>query len=172
MSIFNSIPSFTPPRSRQVQKSSRAQDMELGIAYPIYFKELVPGDNIRLSMNDVIRSLPMVKPTMGALDLCVNAFFVDNRQVDPDFEDRISGGETGDIEYTIPVDDAFRETNAPAETNLNGYKLSMKCDKYTLGDYSGIPLYKSDIDVGGRWFGDGLKLTPYRWLTYNRCWNY
>ena len=32
MSIFNSVPSFTPPRSRQIQKSTRAQDMEVGIA--------------------------------------------------------------------------------------------------------------------------------------------
>ena len=80
MSVFNSVPSFTPPRSRQLHRSTRAQDMELGIAYPVYFKELVPGDNVHVSLSNIVRSLPMVKPTMGDLDICVNAFFVDYKQ--------------------------------------------------------------------------------------------
>lgn len=169
MSIFNSVPSFTPPRSRQIHRSTRAQDMELGIAYPVYFKELVPGDNVHLSLSNIVRSLPMVKPTMGELDICVNAFFVDYRQIDPNFEDNLSGGETGDVPFTEVVDPAWNEDKDP-DTRFNGYQLSMYAKKYSLEDYCGVPIVKDTSQ--NAFIGDDLKLCPYRMLAYNRSWNY
>lgn len=169
MSIFNSVPSFTPPRSRQVHRSTRAQDMELGIAYPVYFKELVPGDNVHLSLSNIVRSLPMVKPTMGDLDICVNAFYVDYRQVDPNFEDNLSGGETGDVPFTEVIDPAWNE-DKDTDTRFNGYQLSMYAKKYSLEDYCGVPIVKDTSE--NAFIGDDLKLSPYRMLAYNRCWNY
>lgn len=178
MSIFNSVPSFTPPRSRQIQKSSRAQDMEMGLAYPIFRKELVPGDHIKLSMSDVIRSLPMIKPTLGEVDICVNAFFCDYRQVDPNFEDNLTGGETGDVQFTEVVDPAFNEDGKDPltgeaipdmDTRLIGNRMAMHAPKYSLLDYMGRPLLKDD-DTGA-FIGDGLITTPYDVLIYNRIWN-
>lgn len=169
MSIFNSVPSFTPPRSRQIHRSTRAQDMELGIAYPVYFKELVPGDNVHVSLSDVVRSLPMVKPTMGELDICVNAFYVDYRQIDPNFEDNLSGGETGEVPFTEVIDPAWNE-DKDTDTRFNGYQLSMYAKKYSLEDYCGVPIVKDDSQ--NAFIGDDMKLCPYRMLAYNRSWNY
>lgn len=169
MSIFNSVPSFTPPRSRQIHRSTRAQDMELGIAYPVYFKELVPGDNVHLSLSNIVRSMPMVKPTMGDLDICVNAFYVDYRQIDPNFEDNLSGGETGDVAFSEVVDPAWNE-DKDTDSRFNGYQLSMYAKKYSLEDYCGVPIVKDSSQ--NVYIGDGLKLCPYRMLSYNRVWNY
>ena len=169
MSIFNSVPSFTPPRSRQIHRSTRAQDMELGIAYPVYFKELVPGDNVHLSLSNIVRSLPMVKPTMGDLDICVNAFYVDYRQIDPNFEDNLSGGETGETPFAEVIDPAWNEDKDP-DARFNGYQLSMYAKKYSLEDYCGVPIVKDNSTHA--FIGDDLKLCPYRMLAYNRTWNY
>lgn len=169
MSIFNSVPSFTPPRSRQLHRSTRAQDMELGIAYPVYFKELVPGDNVHISLSNVVRSLPMVKPTMGDLDICVNAFFVDYRQIDPNFEDNLSGGETGEVAFSEVIDPAWNEDKDP-DARFNGYQLSMYAKKYSLEDYCGVPIVKDSSQYA--FIGDEIKLCPYRMLAYNRSWNY
>lgn len=170
--IFNSIPSFTPPRSRQIQKSSHAMDMECGIAYPIYTKSLVPGDSVSFNLSDVIRSLPMIKPTMGDLDLCVNAFWCDYRQVDDNFVKNLTGtDEDGElsVDFTPVIDSAYTESNA-TDSRLNGNKMAMHCEKYSLMDYFGAPLLKSS-DTNS-FIGSDVHMLPYYPLVYGRIWNH
>lgn len=135
---FNSIRSLVPKRSRRTLVDERSFDYDIGQAIPVEFRDMVPGDNFKIYFNVINRFKPLVSPVMGKLDFWVFYFFVPYRNLDPNFERGITGGDDEDLDeegnpvafdYTFPsIGSNFLDTNVQT------------VKKYSLMDYAGLPV--------------------------------
>lgn len=66
--------------------------MRMGLATPVLHKEIVPKDEVTLSINDIMRLAPMQSPVFDDLSLHFRAFFCPNRILDPEWKRFITGG--------------------------------------------------------------------------------
>ena len=66
--------------------------MRMGLATPVLHKEIVPKDEVSLSINDIMRLAPMQSPVFDDLSLHFRAFFCPNRILDPEWKRFITGG--------------------------------------------------------------------------------
>lgn len=85
---------------------------KLGLLYPICVREVIPGDVFRHSTSLLVRMAPLVGPVMHPVVIRVHHWFVPNRLLWDDWEDFITGGESGTstpafpyIQVTNPADD-------------------------------------------------------------------
>lgn len=135
---FNSIRSLVPKRSRRTLVDERSFDYDIGQAIPVEFRDMVPGDNFKIYFNVINRFKPLVSPVMGKLDFWVFYFFVPYRNLDPNFERGITGGDDEDLDeegnpivfdYTFPsIGSKFSDTDVQT------------VKKYSLMDYAGLPI--------------------------------
>lgn len=120
MSTFDSIRSLVPKRSRRTLRDYRVFDFNIGDLIPIEARDCVPGDNLRIGLNALMRMKPLVAPVLGELDLFAYYFFVPYRILDPNFEDGITGGEDGTFEYAFPtLKSKFFERRPTSFTDLS-----------------------------------------------------
>lgn len=94
---------------------------DMGKLYPIFCREMVPGDVFDVSHNVVIRFNPLTAPILQQITAYVHTFFVPYRILWDDWEDFITGGADG--------------TEAPTLPNFAGL-----CSAKSLGDYLGLPV--------------------------------
>ena len=52
-----------------------------GFLTPMLVQEVIPGDNFRISTEQLIRMAPMVAPVMHRIDASIHFFFVPNRLI-------------------------------------------------------------------------------------------
>lgn len=107
----------------QIGKGARGT-CKMGYFVPVYIRDLVPGDHLRLSVRDLVRFMPMQTPPMHNVKVYFDWFFVPNRLVWKNWEDFRTGGKDGKNSSVHPY------MVSPA----GGYKES------TLADYLGIPV--------------------------------
>ncbi|AXL15354.1 major capsid protein [Microviridae sp.] len=126
MSIFNKVklPGVNSNRfnlSHDVKLSLR-----MGTITPTCCMEVVPGDKISISTQNMLRFLPLISPVMHKVNVTTHFFFVPNRILWPEWEKWI----TGDTDAAVPVA-SIGET-----------------EKGSLADYMGSPVgsYQVDID--------------------------
>ena len=135
---FNSIRSLVPKRSRRTLVDERSFDYDIGQAIPVEFRDMVPGDNIKIYFNVINRFKPLVSPVMGKLDFWVFYFFVPYRNLDSNFERGITGGDDEDLdEEGNPV--AFDYTFPSIGSNFSDTNVQT-VKKYSLMDYAGLPV--------------------------------
>lgn len=135
---FNSIRSLVPKRSRRTLVDERSFDYDIGQAIPVEFRDMVPGDNFKIYFNVINRFKPLVSPVMGKLDFWVFYFFVPYRNLDPNFERGITGGDDEDLDEEgnpIAFDYTFPSIGSKfSDTDVQTVK------KYSLMDYAGLPI--------------------------------
>lgn len=135
---FNSIRSLVPKRSRRTLVDERSFDYDIGQAIPVEFRDMVPGDNFKIYFNVINRFKPLVSPVMGKLDFWAFYFFVPYRNLDPNFERGITGGDDEDLdEEGNPV--AFDYTFPSIGSNFSDTNVQT-VKKYSLMDYAGLPI--------------------------------
>ncbi|WP_276751639.1 major capsid protein [Treponema succinifaciens] len=135
---FNSIRSLVPKRSRRTLVDERSFDYDIGQAIPVEFRDMVPGDNFKIYFNVINRFKPLVSPVMGKLDFWAFYFFVPYRNLDPNFERGITGGDDEDLdEEGNPV--AFDYTFPGIGSNFSDTNVQT-VKKYSLMDYAGLPV--------------------------------
>lgn len=135
---FNSIRSLVPKRSRRTLVDERSFDYDIGQAIPVEFRDMVPGDNFKVYFNVINRFKPLVSPVMGKLDFWAFYFFVPYRNLDPNFERGITGGDDEDLdEEGNPV--AFDYTFPSIGSNFSDANVQI-VKKYSLMDYAGLPI--------------------------------
>lgn len=66
--------------------------ISMGIGTPVLHKEIVPKDEVSLTINDIMRLAPMQSPVFDDLSLHFRAFFCPNRILDPDWKRFITAG--------------------------------------------------------------------------------
>lgn len=135
---FNSIRSLVPKRSRRTLVDERSFDYDIGQAIPVEFRDMVPGDNFKIYFNVINRFKPLVSPVMGKLDFWAFYFFVPYRNLDPNFERGITGGDDEDLdEEGNPV--AFDYSFPSIGSNFSDANVQI-VKKYSLMDYAGLPI--------------------------------
>lgn len=135
---FSTIRSLVPKRSRRTLVDERSFDYDIGQAIPVEFRDMVPGDNFKIYFNVINRFKPLVSPVMGKLDFWVFYFFVPYRNLDPNFERGITGGDDEDLDDEgNPV--SFDYTFPSIASNVSlANRQTVK--KYSLLDYAGLPV--------------------------------
>lgn len=162
MDIFNQTISYSPERSNHYMVKNFCADVFTGALTPVWWKELVPGDNLKQNYAMVIKALPMVKPVFGRVTASLNSFFIPFRIMDDNFIDRLTGGENAKSPVPYQIDST--------EDSFDNIQSTKSPTKYSLKDYLGYPMYDPNVD-GGSFLGSGILLSPYPWLAYNWCWN-
>jgi len=136
--IFNSV-KLTKPKSNNFDLShSRKFSFKFGDLTPCYLQEVIPGDNINLKSEQLIRVTPLVSPAMQEMDVYTHFFFVPNRILWANWENFITGGEDGLSNPQFPY------IQIPDTT---GFKVG------SIPDYFGLPT--------GQGFGEKVSALPF-----------
>lgn len=128
------------PRKNKFDLSHEVkQSGNMGVLYPCYIQEVVPGDSFRVNTQQMVRFSPLLAPMMHNIDFKMDYFFVPYRLVWKEWKDFITGGEDGNdlpsyprIEVTKPVRDAHLTAGS-------------------LADYLGVPPYVPNDNLAGAW---------------------
>jgi hypothetical protein len=97
MSVFDTVRIRKPRKSRFDLSHERKISFNMGELIPILLEEVVPGDKFKVKTETMLRMAPMLAPIMHRVNVYVHYFFVPNRIVNPDWEDFITGGTTGEV---------------------------------------------------------------------------
>jgi len=103
---------------------ARKMSGDMGYLYPICVLPVMPGDRVNISVEAVIRFMPMIAPVLHEVYATFDFYHVPYRIVDDTFVDFITGGEDG-LDSTSPP----RWT----PTNIN------KTEEGDLWDHLGFP---------------------------------
>ena len=94
MSIFDSkIRIKTPRRNRFPLSYYSRITSRIGDLVPVLCKKVVPSDRFKISISSITRLAPMANPVYDRVRIDFDAFFVQNRIIDPDWKKFITGGE-------------------------------------------------------------------------------
>lgn len=64
----------------------------MGDLVPVLCKKIVPSDEFRVSINAITRFAPLANPIYDRVRIDYDAFFVQNRIIDPQFKEFLTGG--------------------------------------------------------------------------------
>lgn len=64
----------------------------MGDLVPVMCKKIVPSDEFRVSVNAITRFAPLANPIYDRVRIDYDAFFVQNRIIDPNFKEFLTGG--------------------------------------------------------------------------------
>nr|QJB21693.1 MAG: major capsid protein [Microvirus sp.] len=134
---FNNIAPQKIPRSQFIRDFTRRTTFNADYIVPCFVDEILPGDDVNIKMNAVVRMATPIKPLMDNLYLETHWFFVPNRLVWDNWE-KFQGQQTnpGDsTAYTIPVLNHLVE---PLSTT--GFETE------SVYDYFGLPILVSGIE--------------------------
>ena len=94
MSIFDpKIRIKTPRRNRFPLSYYSRITSRIGDLVPVLCKKVVPSDRFKISISSITRLAPMANPVYDRVRIDFDAFFVQNRIIDPDWKKFITGGE-------------------------------------------------------------------------------
>lgn len=147
---FTSAPVLSVEHSRMTAVSRHVTTFNAGDIVPIYYKEILPGEEHTLSVDAVVRLTTMLRPVFGELDLDIYAFFVPNRVVNDSWvnvqgENSAGAGIAPDIELAplyvprgtgaasvesvqIPVDSVADYYGYPTQSPIPGVILEQLND--------------------------------------------
>lgn len=94
MSVFDpKIRTKTPSRNRFNLSYYTRLTSRMGDLVPAMCKKVVPSDRFKVSMSSITRLAPLANPIYDRVRIDFDAFFVQNRIIDPDWKSFITGGE-------------------------------------------------------------------------------
>lgn len=83
---FHTALDKSPSHSVFTRNSKLTTAFNAGELVPIYLDEILPGDNVKMNLNAVVRQTTLLKPVMDTANIDVFAFFVPNRIIWDDFK--------------------------------------------------------------------------------------
>lgn len=136
--LFTRVKTPKPPVNKFDLSHDKMLTAQMGKLYPVLCQEMVPGDRFRVQSDMMCRTMPLVSPAFGSLKAYVHYFFVPNRLLWDQWEDFITGGETGEdrpvppyVSYADLIKDTSTRSGNNENTGLNA-----------LWDYFGLPIGK------------------------------
>lgn len=149
MKPFGQVITNHPGRSSFNLSYEKKFDCDMGQLIPVLADEMVPGDVFKVGAEFVIRMQPLVAPILHEINVYLHLFFVPYRLLWEDWEEFITGGESGDSIVVTPP--SF-------EPNIgNG-----DADAGSIWDFLGFPL---QIDP------EGARPLVFPFRAYNLIWN-
>lgn len=136
MSIFSKVLVQKPKKSAFNLSHERKFSCNMGELVPIFCQEVLPGDNFRVRLEQLVRFQALKSPMMHRVDVTTHFFFVPNRLIFDQWEDFITGGENGTASPVFP-----------------SFKLNGQVDKaqfYKVGgllDHLGLPVQQFNQDT-------------------------
>ena len=117
MDVFGQVPVRHLKRSRFRLDNHKMYSCDMGEVHPVYFREVVPGDVLKISASALVRLLPMVSVPMTGIKFLTHFWFVPSRvlyqqkfpEIAKGWETFIFGGKKGDgvteagITPTLPL---------------------------------------------------------------------
>lgn len=141
MSIFTDLYVKKPKRSKQVLDHPYITTTDFGKIIPVLVEELVPGDVFKCKSAVQLKLLPTLAPLMTGIEVRLDYFFVPNRLIWDDWEQFITGGDSG-TDNTIWPHSTINDSGLDARVG-------------TLWDYFALPPV---IEEGQR--GNEYQLDP------------
>jgi hypothetical protein len=136
--LFTRVKTPKPPVNKFDLSHDKMLSASMGRLYPVLCQEMVPGDRFRVQSDMMCRTVPLVSPAFGSLKAYVHYFFVPNRLLWDQWEDFITGGETGEdrpvppyVSYADLIRDTSTRSGVTDNVGLNA-----------LWDYFGLPIGK------------------------------
>lgn len=145
---FHSIPRIEVKRSKFDRSHGHTTTFNEGDLIPIYVAECLPGDQVRLDMNSLVRMSTPLYPVMDNCYTDYYAFFCPNRLLWEHWVNLM--GENTDTYWAPKTEYTTPKTKAPS----GGWNVG------TIADYMGIPTGVENIQVNSM---------PLR--AYARIWN-
>ena len=138
--IFTQTKEFVNPPKRNTFDLSFQNNltMEFGKLYPVFLKEVLPGDSFRIQPTFALRMLPMVFPVQTRIKANLHFFYVRNRNLWKDWSKFI-----GHTDNTV----------------VSPYLGSFTARTRSLADYLGIPTTGFTSAHGNCIFSQGVKDT-------------
>lgn len=152
---FNNVAPKPIPRSAFIRDYPRRMPFDADYLIPLMLDEILPGDDINIRMNALVRLATPIKPVMENIYFETFWFFVPNRLVWENWE-KFQGQQTnpGDsVAYTIPVLD---HTKSPLSTT--GFAVQ------SIYDYMNLPPLVTDIRNISSLFNRGMDLIWNEWF--------
>lgn len=117
MDVFGQVPVRHLKRSRFRLDNHKMYSCDMGEVHPVYFREVVPGDVLKISASALVRLLPMVSVPMTGIKFITHFWYVPSRvlyqqkfpEIAKGWEAFIFGGKKGDgkteagITPTLPL---------------------------------------------------------------------
>lgn len=164
--LFNSI---RVPKLRR-NKFNLSHDvklsMRMGELIPIFCQDVVPGDTFKLNTELLIRFAPLIAPVMHRINVYTHYFFVPKRLIWDNWEQFITGGESGEDSPAYP------------RYRMNDTMIRDCFCEGSLADYLGFPvrdrMASPDSGGDGRFMGEivptfEIDALPFR--AYQLIWN-
>lgn len=153
MSIFSKVDSGIRYRRTHFPIKARTMfDCNGGELIPIFRKQMVPTDVFRLSVQSLIRFMPLLAPVMTSINMYIHFFFVPFRILAKYFPDKY--GHEDDIEAIITGGEgAFDPETGLNETVSDAFPVhdEITLNKYSFGDYLGFPVGVKLFNVPQYW---------------------
>lgn len=137
---FGNNPSKSMPRSAFKMSHSHTTSFSTGSIIPIYWKDCLPGDSVKMNVAELIRMTTPIHPVMDCAYIDTYFFKVPRRLVYSHFEELM--GENKDDAWTPTKEYELPQVTAP-EGGWN---------KGTLADYFGIRTGVDGISIDASWF--------------------
>lgn len=79
MSIFNRVPTKPTGSMKKRFRPVNTMSFDFGKIYPIFCKNVMPGDSWSMRLSSFLRTMPLICPVMSRNDIKVDAFYVPYR---------------------------------------------------------------------------------------------
>lgn len=165
MKVFDTVPVKVPDKNVFDLSHDVKATYNFDKIYPILCQPVYPGDTWNCRAEVFMRSMPLLAPVMHNVDLRVYFFFYPNRlgmneNKKRDWQTYITGGETGDVDVTLPYF-TYREVYDAEPENIKHGSLLDHMGFPTVDDPSGQQDY---VNVVTR-----INALPFR--AYADVWN-
>lgn len=137
---FGNNPTKSMPRSAFKMSHSHTTSFSTGSIIPIYWKDCLPGDSVKMNIAELIRMTTPIHPVMDNAYIDTYFFKVPRRLVYSHFEELM--GENKDDAWTPTKEYELPQVTAPEGGWAKG----------TLADYFGIRTGVDGISVDASWF--------------------
>lgn len=122
-----------PERSRMVARPVRTTTFNAGRLVPIYCREVLPSQTLKINVDFVVREVTMKAPVLGSLQCDIYAFFVPNRIVYTRWKEVMGENVSG----------AWAQNSQVSLPNLLPYgapiSSSSKFSSGSIADHYGLP---------------------------------
>lgn len=155
--LFNSVKIKNPKRNKFNLSHSVRLTTEFGRITPIMCEPVLPADKFNVSSVLKIQFAPMTFPVMERFKAYIHYWYVPNRILWDNWEEFITGGETGveDLAHPYP----FIEVSS-ADTGEDGNVLLSNFGNGSLFDYLGFPA--KDMNEQERWSAKQFDALPFK----------
>ena len=176
MSIFNQIKVNKPGRTAFNLSHNYKMTGEMGVLYPIFCQDVVPGDTFKVSTEIFMRMQPLIAPMMSRVRIYTHYFFVPKRLLWKGWKEFYTGASQSkartDIDNFVPPEYprmVFRAEDSTGVIPESGGSIPFVTGE--LADYLGFPVFMRGNGDKRAKNGNLVVLDELPFRAYQLIWN-